>query len=144
MYHTRRFSGTDKSGTTFSGWMDVECPYCSALHWMDEKLVRSSINNSLFGTYCLQGKINLPLLKTPPTQLQQLYDGVSPQSTLFHRHIKAYNAANAFMSLSAKMDPRIITGMGPKPFTIHGELRHRTGSILPHTGQDPAYAQLHI
>ena len=132
------------SGQHFLGGMDVECPYCTALHWMDEKLVRSSISNPLFGTCCLQGKINLPLLRTPPTQLQQLYDRVSPQSTSFRRHIRGYNAANAFTSLGVKMDPRIIAGRGPKPFTIHGELRHRTGSILPQIGQDPAYAQLYI
>ena len=65
-------------GQHYLGRMDVECPYCSALHWMDEKLVRSSMTNPLFGTCCLQGKINIPLLKTPIPQLQQLYDGVSP------------------------------------------------------------------
>ena len=64
-------------GQHFLGRMDVKCPYCSALHWMDEKLFKSSTRNPLFGTCCLQGKIHLPLLATPPQQLQQLYEGVS-------------------------------------------------------------------
>ena len=32
------------------GKMDVLCPYCSALHWMDEKLAQSSRKRPLFGT----------------------------------------------------------------------------------------------
>ncbi|GFZ11330.1 hypothetical protein Acr_22g0007280 [Actinidia rufa] len=41
--------------------------------------------------------------------------------------------ANAFTSLGAKMDPRILAGRGPRSFTIHGELRHRTGALLSTT-----------
>ena len=111
-------------GPYYLGRIDIVCPYLSALHWMDEKLVRSSMTNPLFGTCCLQGKINLPLLKTPPSQLQLLYDGVSPQSNSFRRYIRGYNTANDFTSLGVKMDPIIIVGRGPKPFTIHGELCH--------------------
>ena len=108
------------------GRMDIKCPNCSALHWIDEKLVKSSMANPRFGACCLQGKINMSLLKTPPPQLQQLYDGVSVQSKSFRRYTREYNAANAFTSLGIKMDPRVIRGRGPTSFTIHGELRHRT------------------
>jgi hypothetical protein len=34
--------------------------------------------------------------------------------------------------------------VGPKPFTIYGELRHRTGTLLPNEGQEPVYSQLYI
>ena len=55
-----------------------------------------------------------------------------------------YNAANAFTSLGATLDPRVLSGRGPTLFTIHGELRHRTGSLQPQPGQDASYAQLYI
>ena len=100
-------------GQHFLGGMDAKCPYCSALHWMDEKLVNSSTTNPLFGTCCLQEKIKLHLLTTPPQQLQQLYDGLSLQSTSFCHYTRGYNAANAFTSLGVKMDQRIIPGRGP-------------------------------
>ena len=65
------------------GRMDVSCPNCLALHWMDEKLANSTLICPRFGTCCLQGKIQLPLLKTPPPQLQALYDGNNDQSKSF-------------------------------------------------------------
>jgi len=51
----------------YLGKMDVLCPYCSALHWMDEKLKKSFMKSPLFGTCYLEGKIRLPLLITPPS-----------------------------------------------------------------------------
>ncbi|XP_028077475.1 uncharacterized protein LOC114279434 [Camellia sinensis] len=124
--------------------MDMLCLYCSALHWMDEKLAQSSRKRPLFGTCCSKGKTRLPLLMTPPPPLQALYDGDDDQARSFRRYTRVYNAANAFTSLGATLDPRVLRGSGPKPFIIHGELRHRTGSLLPQPGQDATYAQLYI
>ncbi|XP_028102305.1 uncharacterized protein LOC114301562 [Camellia sinensis] len=126
------------------GKMDVLCPFCSALHWMDEKLVKSSPNCPLFGTCCSKGKVKLPPLITPPSLLQALYDGNDDKSKSFRRYTRVYNATNAFTSLGATLDPRVLTGRGPTLFTIHWELRHQTGSLLPQSGQDAAYAQLYI
>ncbi|XP_057504537.1 uncharacterized protein LOC130788024 [Actinidia eriantha] len=126
------------------GRMDVSCPNCLALHWMDEKLANSTLICPRFGTCCLQEKIQLPQLKTPPPQLQALYDGNDDQSKSFRKYAQEYNAANAFTSLGAKMDPRILAGRGPRSFTIHGELRHRTGALLPQPGHEGTYAQLYI
>ena len=124
--------------------MDVKCPNCSALHWMDEKLTNSSQIHPRFGMCCLQGKVRLPPLKTPPPLIQALYDGNDVQSNSFRRYIRDYNACNAFTSLGAKFDTTILTGRGPNSFIIHGELRHRTGSLLPQSDQEPSYAQLYI
>ncbi|KAI8557126.1 hypothetical protein RHMOL_Rhmol05G0311100 [Rhododendron molle] len=128
----------------FLGKMDVVCPFCKALHWMDEKLVKSSKKNPLFGTYCLQGKVKLPLLMTPPPPIQALYDGNDDRSKSFRAKTRVYNAANAFTSLGATLDARILSGRGPTSFTIHGELRHRTGSLMPLPNQEASYAQLYI
>ncbi|KAF5931764.1 hypothetical protein HYC85_027935 [Camellia sinensis] len=114
--------------------MDVLCPYCSALYWMDEKLTKSSMKR----------KIRLPLLITPPLPLQVLYDGNNDQLKSFRSYTKVYNTANAFTSLCATLDPRVLSGKGPTSVTIHGELRHRTRSLQPQPGQDASYAQLYI
>ncbi|KAF6173591.1 hypothetical protein GIB67_022950 [Kingdonia uniflora] len=42
------------------------------------------------------------------------------------------------------LNDRVINGRGPLPFTIHGELRHRIGSVLPDPNEDAKYAQLYI
>ncbi|KAF5934349.1 hypothetical protein HYC85_030520 [Camellia sinensis] len=88
--------------------------------------------------------IRLPLLITPPSPLQALYDGNNDQSKSFRSYTRVYNATNAFTSLGATLDPRVLSGRGPTSFTIHGELRHRTGSLQPQPGQDASYAQLYI
>ncbi|XP_057465712.1 uncharacterized protein LOC130755327 [Actinidia eriantha] len=128
----------------FLGRMDVACPNCLVLHWIDEKLANSTLSCPRFGTCCLQGKIHLPLLRNPPPQLQVLYDGNNDQSKSFRKYAREYNAANAFTSLGAKMDSRLLTGRGLTSFTIHGELRHRTGALLPQPGHEGVYAQLYI
>ncbi|KAG5561407.1 hypothetical protein RHGRI_004441 [Rhododendron griersonianum] len=128
----------------FLGRMDVPCRFCKALHWMDEKLTKSSKKLPLFGKCCLEGKIRLPFLNRPPPLLQALYEGNDDQSRSFRRHTRAYNAANAFTSLGATLDARVLGGTGPTSFTIHGELRHRTGSLLPLPGHDASYAQLYV
>ncbi|KAG5565923.1 hypothetical protein RHGRI_001745 [Rhododendron griersonianum] len=131
-------------GRHYLGTMDIECHDCKALHWMDERLTRSSTSSPLFGTCCLQGKVRLNLLLTPPSPIRALYDGDDDRSISFQKHARGYNATNAFTSLGATLDPRVLTGSGPTSFTIHGELRHRAGSLMPQQGNDATYAQLYI
>ncbi|KAF7140271.1 hypothetical protein RHSIM_Rhsim06G0045600 [Rhododendron simsii] len=128
----------------YLGRMDVSCFHCKALHWMGEKLTNSSLIHPLFGTCCLQGKIKLPSLIAPPLALQELYDGNDERSKSFRHHTREYNATNAFTSLGAKLDTRVLNRRGPLSFTIHGELRHRTGSLLPQPGHEAIYSQLYI
>ncbi|GFS38131.1 hypothetical protein Acr_00g0055910 [Actinidia rufa] len=42
------------------------------------------------------------------------------------------------------MDSRLLVGRGPTSFTIHRELRHRIGALLPQPGHEGIYAQLYI
>ncbi|KAF7150518.1 hypothetical protein RHSIM_Rhsim02G0093600 [Rhododendron simsii] len=128
----------------YLGRMDVSCLHCKALHWMGEKLTNSSLIHPLFGTCCLQGKIKLSSLIATPLALQELYDGNDKRSKSFRLHTREYNATNAFTSLGAKLDTRVVNGRGPLSFTIHGELRHRTGSLLPQPGHEAIYSQLYI
>ncbi|XP_026384034.1 uncharacterized protein LOC113279563 [Papaver somniferum] len=126
--------------------MDVKCHHCGALHWMAEKLTNSSLINPKFGTCCLQGKVLLPLLREPPIAFREFFDGTNAESVSFRTYIREYNAANAFTSLGCKLDTRALKGRGPRPFSIHGELRHLTGGVLPApwTERRAVYSQLYI
>ncbi|KAG5520645.1 hypothetical protein RHGRI_033280 [Rhododendron griersonianum] len=120
----------------YLGKMDIECPHFKALHWMDERLARSTRSSPFFGTCCLQEKVRLHKLIPPPSPLQALYDGIDERSKSFRANSREYNAANAFTSLGAKFNPNILYGRGSTSFIIHGELRHQTGSLLPQQDQD--------
>ena len=128
------------------GPMNVKCPHCHALHWMAERLTTSSMIRPLFGKCCLQGQIRLPSLREPPAEIKLLFYVNDDQSMSFRAYTREYNASNAFTSLGVRMDDRVLPGRGPTSFTIHGELRHRTGSLLPNEGEelDATYAQLYI
>ncbi|KAF6157214.1 hypothetical protein GIB67_041675 [Kingdonia uniflora] len=71
----------------YLGNMDIECPSCHALHWLDEKLANSSCYRTLFGTCCKQGKIRLPILQPLPPAMQVLYDDDSSHGKSFQSHI---------------------------------------------------------
>ena len=47
------------------GHMNVVCSGCGALHWIAEKLTKSSLTNPKFGMCCFSGKIDLPKLHEP-------------------------------------------------------------------------------
>ncbi|PIA58920.1 hypothetical protein AQUCO_00400047v1 [Aquilegia coerulea] len=103
----------------YLGKMDVICPSCSAYHWLDERLTKSTKKKSFFGMCCLQGKIKLPLLTPLPSAIKLLYEGRNSLARSFRKDIRSYNAANAFSSLGVSMDKRILKGRGPTSFTIH-------------------------
>ena len=54
------------------GEMNIQCPSCKALHWVDERLSKSSKANPKFGMCCYKGKISLPALQPVPPELYEL------------------------------------------------------------------------
>ncbi|THV06844.1 hypothetical protein K435DRAFT_636554, partial [Dendrothele bispora CBS 962.96] len=86
------------------GPMNAVCPYCGALHWMEEKLSNSSKSHPHFGMCCDDGKVQLPLLRAPPRELQDLLQGEDAQCREFRENIWQYNMALAFTSLGANVD----------------------------------------
>lgn len=123
------------------GRMSIQCPSCKALHWDAERLSKSSKRNPKFGTCCLQGKIQIPLLQPLPRELKELYDGTSPNSAHFLKHNVSYNNAFAMVSLSAQP---VNLGAGVPHFTIQGELRHLHGTLLPEEGENAKWAQVYF
>ncbi|KAJ7240050.1 hypothetical protein C8J57DRAFT_1085988, partial [Mycena rebaudengoi] len=124
--------------------MDLICPKCGARHWKAERLSKSTVNNPLFGTCCLDGKVQLPAVRAPPQELLELYNGTSHYSKEFLKNIRAYNAAFALASLGVTVDKSVQGGNSPYVFKIQGALHHKVGSLLPAEGQEPIYAQLYF
>jgi hypothetical protein len=62
----------------------------------------------------------------------------------FRTLIRNYNNALAFSSLGVKIDQSVAGQSGVYTFKIQGELVHRIGSLLPHPGEVPRFAQIHI
>lgn len=125
------------------GDMNIRCPYCDALHWMDERVSSSRIGHPEFGMCCGHGKVKLPPLRVPPLPLYNLFTSDTFQAKEFRTNIVQYNAALAFTSLGVKVD-HSIAGRGPPVFRIHGELSHLSGSLLPEESEAPTYSQLYI
>jgi hypothetical protein len=126
------------------GPMDEECSRCHALHWSAERVHHKDLGWG-FGICCDHGMVQLPSFPDPPDELRQLLDGQDPDSREFRENIRQYNAALAFTSLGVQIDESVNRrGPGPYIFRIHGELCHRSGSLLPSAGQQPSYAQLYI
>jgi hypothetical protein len=129
----------------YLGKMDVVCPSCKAFHWMDERLVKSSKRNPLFGMCCTSGKIRLPRLADPPGEILNLLSGQDHIAKKFRENIRKYNNALAMTSLGCKVDDTVNrNGAGPYVFKVHGKLSHKAGSLLPEEGQTPLYSQLYI
>ena len=59
--------------------MDVLCRFCNALHWRCEqtKSKGSTITNPKFAMCCLSGKVQVPLPRLPPPELQKLFEGIT-------------------------------------------------------------------
>ncbi|TFK65829.1 hypothetical protein BDN72DRAFT_800757, partial [Pluteus cervinus] len=124
------------------GRMDIECPYCHALHWDAEKTSRSRIGRPSFGTCCDHGQVQLPPLRDPPPLLRDLLTGMDSMSKEFRKDIRQYNMAFAFTSLGVQQDD--VNDHGGWVFRILGQLSHLAGSLLPSGGLAPQFAQLYI
>ena len=123
--------------------MDVLCPHCDALHWIGERLARSSRCNPSFGTCCNQGKVCIPRLADPPQALWDLFTSNDAQCKEFREHVRQYNMALAFTSLGVQEDTR-VNARGGWVFRILGQLCHLSGALAPGEGTSPQYTQLYI
>lgn len=114
--------------------------------WYQEKTKKGK-NCSVpkFQLCCGNGKVVLPLLKTPPLLLRRLlFDNSESESINYQQYCRLYNMIFAFTSSGMKVDNRFQDGRGPPNLRIHGQVCHRIGSMLPLPGGSPKFAQLYI
>ena len=87
----------------------------------------------------------MPLLKKPPTILEELLNPIGGQrSKNFKAQIRSYNFMFAMTSMGGNVDKKIYDGRGPYIFRLNGQNHHKIGTLLPHDGQNPRFAQLYF
>ena len=59
--------------------MNICCPFCGALHWLDERVSSSRVGNPEFGMCCAHGKVKLAPLRVPPSPLYNLFMADTPK-----------------------------------------------------------------
>ncbi|XP_057250038.1 uncharacterized protein LOC125496641 [Beta vulgaris subsp. vulgaris] len=122
-----------------------ECEYCGAMMWFEER-TKKHINTTKpkFSQCCMQGKVQLPLLRPPPKLLSDLLEGKHPRSKHFFENIRPYNMMHSFTSMGGKVIHPSTQGRGPYNFKIGGQNHHLIGSLLPNEGSRPKFSQLYI
>ena len=131
---------------------DLRCSRCGAIHWIDERIAKSSKANPKFRC-CHDGTIELPQVNDTPEELRTLLtetyvnnDGktvFTERTQHFRTRIRAYNNSVAFTSLGAKIDDRITNNAhGVYSLRIRGELYHRLGGLHPDEERGAQYAQV--
>ncbi|CAG8661536.1 18179_t:CDS:2 [Rhizophagus irregularis] len=125
------------------GRMDQICTYCGAKFWMNEKDKHSTQNSPSFAVCCAGGKVGLPPLLRPPPYLMNLYTSLEPEANAFRRNVRSYNSLLACTSFGADVNGEFQRS-GLSNFTIHGQVYHFIGSLLPNEGEAPKFAQLYI
>lgn len=133
------------------GYSDIgdpitQCEHCQGLMWYQERMRKHRhTTRPKFHLCCGHGKVQLPLLNSPPPVLQELlFRSESPQSKNFQQNIRAYNMMFAFTSPGINIDKSFNNGQGPPNIRVQGQSCHRIGSLLPLPGDPPKFAQLYI
>ena len=99
----------------------MECRHCNAKMWYDERISKDRNTTSpKFTLCCGDGKVELPLLQSPPKYLERLlFDGKASDSKNYQCNIQAYNMMFAFTSAGIKLDKSINESRGPPTIRIH-------------------------
>jgi hypothetical protein len=92
---------------------------------------------------CANGKVRLePLSEQLPPFLRNLLFGENSDSEHFLSNIREYNSCFQLTSFGADS---IVQEAGFMPtFKVQGQVYHRTGSLLPLSGEEPKFLQIYF
>jgi len=141
--YRRRHSNNSTDIRLDLGRMNQVCIHCGSKFWMNEKDQRSTYISPTFTICCAGGKVNLPSLLEPPPYLIELYTSSGSVANSFRKNIRGYNSLLACTSFGANVNDE-FRGRGVSNFSIHGQVYHLIGQLLPEEGQIPKFAQLYI
>jgi len=92
----------------------LECKYCKAQLWYNERVEKCNTSKKVqFSLCCQKGKVQLPLLKKSPNLLEALLNGEDHRSKLFLQNIRVYNSMFSFTSIGGKIDASMNNDSGP-------------------------------
>ncbi|KAF8050555.1 hypothetical protein N665_1942s0005 [Sinapis alba] len=113
--------------------------------WYNERVnKRTNTSTPSFALCCLQGQMQLPLLKEPPEALKKLIEGNDPLSKHFQKNSRPYNMVFSFTSVGGKCERSVQKGIGPNTFQLQGENYHLMGSLTPGDGKKAKFGQMYI
>lgn len=101
--------------------------------------------NLTFTLICMEGKVQLPLLKDLPSFLANLLTEVSSQAVQkFRKNIRLHNSMFSFKSMGGHIDSKINNGYGLYIYRVNGQNYHKIGSLLPLSKNKPFFMQIYI
>ncbi|XP_048503029.2 uncharacterized protein LOC104884879 [Beta vulgaris subsp. vulgaris] len=113
--------------------------------WFGERVNKLNKNGQpKFGMCCMQGKVQLPLLKRPPQLLEDLLKKRHSRSAHFLDNIRGYNMMYSFTSMGGRVIAPTTHGRGPYTYKIGGQNHHLIGSLLLNDGARPKFSKLYI
>ncbi|XP_033145226.1 uncharacterized protein LOC103853396 [Brassica rapa] len=113
--------------------------------WYGERLnKRRNAKIPTFSLCCMQGQVQLPMLKEPPSVLKKLMEGDDSESKHFQKNMRPYNMIFSFTSLGGKVERSVQKGKGPPMLVLQGENYHLMGILTPNNDSQAKFGQLYI
>lgn len=119
------------------GDMDHECANCKALKFKNEPA----------GMCCATGKVQLPVIESPPEPLKGLLNGTHPDSNMFLKSIRTFNSCFQMTSFGATEIVNNNAANGQQfntTFKIKGQIYHKVGSLLPMPNEPHKFLQIYF
>ncbi|KAK1389884.1 hypothetical protein POM88_018062 [Heracleum sosnowskyi] len=127
------------------GKQEETCGFCRALVWGAEFTGRHvGTGPKGYSICCGKGKVQLPQLRVPPSELDDLISSRGTRSTRFFNKSRVYNNLFAFCSFGGNVDHSVNSGKGPYVFRVSGRTYHSLGCLVPPDGLSPKFAQLYM
>ena len=127
------------------GEMNSECSKCGALHYIDERLLKSTASDAEFSICCSDRQKELPLLEEPPLLIKTLLTSSTRISKHFRDNIRAYNSV---LSMASCTPDFVNRGPGNSAFnptmTVHGRVYHYICSLIPPRTIKPTFASFYV
>src|SRR5581483_471329 len=142
-YKRRRINNNTEIIRHDCGRMDKICLHCGAKFWMGERDQKSTKAFPTFAVCCAGGNVRLTPLLKPPPYLMYLYTSLESEANSFRKNIRGYNSLLACTSFGANVNNE-FQRKGVSNFSVHGQVYHLIGPLLPEEGQPPKFAQLYI
>ncbi|XP_016173448.1 uncharacterized protein LOC107615951 [Arachis ipaensis] len=121
------------------------CVFCNTNMWDKERLSRTNGHaRPYFGLCCMDGNVELPVLKLAPKILQDFHFKDDDMSRYFKKNIRLFNSMFSFTSMVGRINNNINNGTAPLTLLLSGQNNHCVGSLLPSVNNSPKFAQLYI
>lgn len=108
----------------------IQCPYCSALEWIQERVQNSRVDTPIFNVCCGRGRLSiLPVYPDLPPEFVSIMNSTHVVSTNFRSKIRAFNSILSFGSVMADEQAIAHSSQGVFTYSVSGNIHHRISDI---------------